>query len=102
EKPNLEVFRALRLGFDVAGTGGTAPAVFNAANEAAVELFLAGRIKFVNITELIELCLNKHNVVANAGLEQLLEADKWARRLVVESVARWGGAQHSPAGRIGR
>ncbi len=88
EKPNLETFRALRLGFDVAGTGGTAPAVFNAANEAAVELFLAGRIKFVNITELIELCLNKHNVVANAGLEQLLEADKWARRLVVESAVR--------------
>lgn len=84
ERPNLETFRALSLGFEVARTGGTAAAVFNAANEAAVQEFLAGRIKFANIVELVEHCLNKHNVKTNVSLEQLLEADGWARREVIE------------------
>jgi len=84
EKPNLETFRALTLGYEVARTGGTAPVVFNAANEAAVEEFLAGRIKFVNIVEIIENCLNKHNVKPTISLEDVLEADAWARREVTE------------------
>ncbi|MHC4529927.1 MAG: hypothetical protein ACYS29_18820 [Planctomycetota bacterium] len=46
--------------------------------------FLAGRIKFVNIVELIEHCLNKHNVKTNVSLEELLAADAWARRQVSE------------------
>ncbi len=86
EKPNLEMFRAISLGFEVARTGGTAAAVFNAANEAAVEEFLSGRIKYINIVELVENCLNKHNVKTAASLEELLEADAWARKEVSESV----------------
>jgi 1-deoxy-D-xylulose-5-phosphate reductoisomerase len=85
EKPKLETFRALSLGYEVARTGGTAAVVFNAANEAAVGEFLAGRIKFVRIIELIEECLNKHNVKRRVTLEELLEADGWARREVVKS-----------------
>jgi 1-deoxy-D-xylulose-5-phosphate reductoisomerase len=88
EKPNLETFRALSLGFEVARTGGTAAAVFNASNEAAVQEFLAGRIKFVNIVELIEHCLNRHNVKKNVSLEELLEADAWARKEVAECLSR--------------
>jgi 1-deoxy-D-xylulose-5-phosphate reductoisomerase len=84
EGPNMETFRALSLGYEVARTGGTAAVVFNAANEAAVEEFLAGRVKFVNIVELIEHCLNKHNVKTTVPLEELLEADAWARREVTE------------------
>jgi 1-deoxy-D-xylulose-5-phosphate reductoisomerase len=84
EKPNPEAFRALSLGYEVARTGGTAPVVFNAANEAAVEEFLAGRIKFVNIIEIIENCLNRHNVKPTVSLEEVLEADAWARREVAE------------------
>jgi 1-deoxy-D-xylulose-5-phosphate reductoisomerase len=84
EKPNLDTFGALALGFDVARTGGTAAVVFNAANEAAVQEFLAGRIKFVNIVELVEHCLNKHDVKTNVSLDELLEADAWARREVIE------------------
>ena len=84
EKPNLQTFRALSLGYEVARTGGTAPVVFNAANEAAVEEFLAGRIKFVNIVEIIENCLNRHNVKPTVSLEDVLEADAWARREVTE------------------
>ena len=82
ERPNTETFRALSLGYEVARTGGTATVVFNAANEAAVGEFLAGRIKFVRIVELIEHCLNKHNVKRRVSLEELLEADGWARREV--------------------
>jgi 1-deoxy-D-xylulose-5-phosphate reductoisomerase len=88
EKPNLEMFRALSLGFEVARTGGTAAVVFNAANEAAVGEFLAGRIKFVSIVELIEHCLNKHEVKRCESIEELLEADAWARREVEISVKR--------------
>jgi len=88
EKPRLETFRALSLGFEVARTGGTAAVVFNAANEAAVQEFLAGRIKFVSIVELIEHCLNKHKVKRDVSLEELLEADAWARREVKISVKR--------------
>ena len=84
EKPNLQTFRALSLGYEVARTGGTAPVVFNAANEAAVEEFLAGRIKFVNIIEIIENCLNRHNVKPTVSLEEVLEVDTWARREVAE------------------
>ena len=84
EEPNLEIFRALSLGYEVARTSGTAAAVFNAANEIAVQEFLAGRIKFGNIVELIEHCLNKHNVRTSVLLEELLEADAWARKEVLE------------------
>jgi 1-deoxy-D-xylulose-5-phosphate reductoisomerase len=84
EGPNLQTFHALTLGYEVALTGGTAPVVFNAANEAAVEEFLAGRIKFVNIVEIIENCLNRHNVKPAICLEDILEADAWARREVTE------------------
>lgn len=86
EKPDLKTFRALPLAYEVARTGGTAAAVFNAANEAAVEEFLAGGIKFVKIVELIEHCLNKHNVKTSASLEELLEADAWARKEVKRKV----------------
>ena len=86
EKPNLEVFRALELGFEVAKTGGTTAIVFNAANEAAVEEFLAGRIKFVNIVELIEHCLNKHDVKKSVSLEELAQADTWARTEVKKTI----------------
>jgi len=84
ESPDFEVFRSLVLGYEVARQGGTAPVVFNAANEAAVELFLDGRIKFVKIIELIEHCLNKHDLRHDICLEELLEVDAWARKEVNE------------------
>jgi 1-deoxy-D-xylulose-5-phosphate reductoisomerase len=88
EKPDLETFRSLPLAYEVARTGGAAAAVFNAANEAAVEEFLAGGIEFVNIIELIEHCLDKHNVITSASLEELFEADAWAREEVRIKVHR--------------
>jgi 1-deoxy-D-xylulose-5-phosphate reductoisomerase len=84
ERPDPRTFRALPLAYEVARAGGTAAAVFNAANEAAVAEFLAGRIRFLQIMELVEHCLNRHNVRSVTGLEELLEADAWARREVRE------------------
>jgi 1-deoxy-D-xylulose-5-phosphate reductoisomerase len=82
EKPDPRTFRALPLAYEVARAGGTAAAVFNAANEAAVAEFLAGRIKFLQITELVEHCLSRHEIRRVACLEELLEADAWARNEV--------------------
>jgi 1-deoxy-D-xylulose-5-phosphate reductoisomerase len=93
ESPNLQTFRGLSLGFEVARIGGTAAAVFNAANEAAVQEFLAGRIRFVNIVELVEHCLNKNTVKKHVSLDELLEADTWARREVRNRVHKFVGAK---------
>jgi len=84
EKPDPQTFRALPLAYEVAKAGGTAAAVFNAANEAAVEEFLAGRIRFLQIMDLVEHCLNRHSVRRTTSLEELLEADAWARRTARE------------------
>jgi 1-deoxy-D-xylulose-5-phosphate reductoisomerase len=86
EKPDPRTFRALPLAYEVARLGGTAAAVFNAANEAAVEQFLAGRLRFVQIMELVEHCLNRHEVRPAAGLEELIEADLWARKEVKDKL----------------
>jgi len=88
EKPDLERFRALALGYEAIKAGRTAPVVFNAANEAAVQEFLAGKIKFVNIVELIEYCLDKHNISNVTSLEDLLQVDTWAREQVAQRTCR--------------
>ncbi len=82
ERPSPETFRALLLAYEVGRVGGTAAVVFNAANEAAVERFRAGEIKFLQIMELVEHCLSNHKVKHTTCLDELLEADAWARREV--------------------
>ena len=86
--PDLTRFRAMALGFEVAKTSGSAPVVFNAANEAAVAAFLAGRIRFGQIVELIDHCLGAHTVQEHLTLEELLEIDTWAWREVAERLGR--------------
>ncbi len=90
EQPEPGTFRALVLAYEVARAGGTAPAVFNAANEAAVEAFLDGRIRFVQIMELIEDCLQTHDVSRATTLEELLQADAWARAQVRRRLGQEG------------
>jgi 1-deoxy-D-xylulose-5-phosphate reductoisomerase len=80
EIPNRSIFRSLDLGFEAARVGGSAPAVLNAANEAAVELFLNGHILLGTIPDLVERCMNAHSVVQNPTLEELMEIDDWARK----------------------
>ncbi len=82
QMPDLDKFRALSIGFEVARTRGSAPVVFNAANEAAVAAFLDGKIRFGRIVELIDECLQAHSVQEHLTLDELLEADARARQEV--------------------
>jgi len=82
EQPDPRRFPALRLAYEVARVRGTAGAVLNAANEAAVAAFTQGRISFPRIAALVEETLAAHNVVPDPSLETLLEADRWAREKV--------------------
>lgn len=82
EKADFKKFRSLTLGYQAANLGGTAAVVLNAANEAAVQEFLAGRIKFGNIVTLIEKCLVEHNYKKDLTLDKILVADAWARDFV--------------------
>lgn len=86
ERPDFEKFRLLELGYEVARAGGAAAAVFSAANEAAVREFMAGRIKFIDIMELVEDCVSKYDVKKDVSLEELLAADAWARGQVKSSI----------------
>jgi 1-deoxy-D-xylulose-5-phosphate reductoisomerase len=83
-EPDAKRFPALKIARQVAKTLGTAPAVFNASNEIAVQAFLDGKIKFTQIVETIEKTLNKHKVVHQTDLDILLEADRWARATAAE------------------
>src|SRR5271168_3669300 len=80
EEPDLERFPALGLARRAGETGGTMPAVLNAANEIAVEAFVNRKINFPQITELVRRTIDAHKAVSHPTLEQILEADSWARR----------------------
>jgi 1-deoxy-D-xylulose-5-phosphate reductoisomerase len=82
EPPDHERFPALRLAYDVVRRGGTLGAVLNAANEAAVEAFLAGSIRLTEISRLVEFTIGSHRLQAQPSLEDLLAADQWARQTV--------------------
>ena len=84
EPPDPARFPALRLAYDVARLGGTAGAVLNAANEAAVAAFAAGLIPFGEISRLVELTIDRHRVrlEQKPSLSDLLDADRWARETV--------------------
>ena len=83
EPPDLQRFGALRLGLEVAAAGGTAGAVLNGANEAAVAAFLDGRIRFSEIVPACRSVLEHHNFDPNPTMEQALEADRRAREEVL-------------------
>jgi len=77
--PRLADFPALNLARRAGETGGTLPAVMNAANEVGVSAFLDRRISFPRIWQLVEEVMNRHASVANPTLDAILEADRWAR-----------------------
>lgn len=79
-QPDHDTFGALKLGFDVAQRGGTAGSAFNAANEAAVARFLAGTLRFLDITPATEQIVAAHPFQAEPTLDTLMEVDQWARQ----------------------
>lgn len=80
EAPDVERFPALSLARRAGEAGGTLPAVFNAANEVAVEAFLNQRINFPQITATVRRVMDVHKNLNHPTLEQILTADAWARR----------------------
>lgn len=80
EPPKRDLFPALELGFEVARRGGTCGAVLNAANEVAVDRFLAGQLNFTDIPAACRAVLDAHNFEPHPSLSELLRLDAWARQ----------------------
>jgi 1-deoxy-D-xylulose-5-phosphate reductoisomerase len=80
EEPDVERFPAINLARRAGEVSGTLPAVFNAANEVAVDAFVNRKINFPQITETVRRVMDAHNVVEHPTLEKILEADAWARQ----------------------
>jgi 1-deoxy-D-xylulose-5-phosphate reductoisomerase len=78
--PRDEAFPALRLARQAGLTGGTLPAVFNAANEVAVDAFIAGDLSFPGIWQLVEATMAAHQTRPASELDAVIESDSWARQ----------------------
>ena len=79
EKPDTNTFKGLAFAYEAGKMGGTMPCTFNAANEVAVAAFLAGRIHFLDIYDIIEQTMMKRECTLAPTLEELFEEDRWAR-----------------------
>lgn len=80
-KPDTERFPCLQLAYDAMKTGGTAPAILNAANEIAVQYFLENKASFLQIPQIIEKVLGQMPIIDNPDIHQIDEADNEARNL---------------------
>ena len=89
EPPDYEQFPCLLMAYRSLEAGGTAPAVLNAANEVAVDLFMKGAIKFSEIPVLIDTALQLHTIKHKPSLEDHLEADRWARNVTQQKVQHY-------------
>lgn len=85
EKPDMETFRCLKLAYDAGKTGGTLPAILNAANEAAVELFLNKKIKFLDISRIIEECMLKFSYKQDFEIEEIVLLDKTVKEYIYKT-----------------
>ncbi len=79
EKPDYDTFKGLSLAFRAARTGGSLPTVFNAADEVAVQRFLKGEIKYLEIADEIEKAMDNHKLIENPTLDEIIEVEKAVR-----------------------
>ncbi len=86
EKMDYNRYYALKLAIDAGRAGGTMTTVLNAANEAAVGLFLQEKIKFLEIDELIEKAMQEHQIIQNPDLDTILHVDQETRRRIYDIV----------------
>jgi 1-deoxy-D-xylulose-5-phosphate reductoisomerase len=86
QKPDADKFPLLKAAYRVAESGGTAPAVFNAANEIVVNAFLKDIISFNKISDIIINTVDKHEAVLSPNFDQLVEADRWGREYALELI----------------
>ncbi len=87
EPPDLKKFPCLGYAYEALKTGGTMPAVLNAANEIAVGAYLSGRIGFLEIARLIRKTMDGHVPQAVKSLEDVLEADRWGRERALKAIS---------------
>lgn len=88
QAPDRDKFPCLQYAYEAGKTGGTMPAVLNAANEIAVEAFLGGKIKFPDIGEVSRKVMGEHHPLDELSLDKIMEADRWARRQAEATVKR--------------
>lgn len=88
EKPDLEVFRSLKMAYEAGKQGGTAGTAFNAANEEAIRAFIAGRISFLSIYDVVEETLSRFSSREIRSYEDIMEADRLARALAESEIRR--------------
>jgi 1-deoxy-D-xylulose-5-phosphate reductoisomerase len=88
EPPDLDAFPCLGLAYEAGRAGELAPAVLNAANEAAVEAFLAGRIAWVAIPDVLNAVLSRHDGGRADGVDAVIDADRWARQAAQREIER--------------
>ena len=97
-------FRCAFLAIEAGRRGGSYPAALNAANEAAVQLFLNGLVRFDQIAEIVEAVLDRHVPIREPALDAVLETDRWAReaahRLAPVSVRQAGSGQSAASGAL--
>lgn len=82
ERPDMNTFTGLKLALRAAAEGGSVPTVFNAANEKAVSLFLNRKIRFLQIPEIIEMCMDAHKKKENPDVEEILSAEQETYELI--------------------
>lgn len=86
EEPDYEKFRCLKIAKEVAREDSTLACVLNAANEVIVQSFLNGSLRFITIPDYIKRVLDRHSARSNPTLDDILEADSWARKEAVALV----------------
>ena len=82
ENPDTDNFIGLKLAYEAGRIGGSMPTVFNAANEKAVAKFLDRKIGFLEITDIIQYCMENHKVKENPSVSEILEIEQWAYELI--------------------
>jgi 1-deoxy-D-xylulose-5-phosphate reductoisomerase len=91
EKPDLKNFRNLALAYDALGRGGNMPCIMNAANEIVVESFLNDQIRFIEMPDIIEKCMQSVSFIQKPNYDDLVNTDKEARIITKEKIRNNGG-----------
>ena len=76
ERPDMETFYGLKLAYEAGRRGGSLPTVFNAANERAVAMFLDRKIRYLQIPEIIQACMEQHRNISEPTVEEILKTEQ--------------------------
>jgi len=89
EQPDYKTFRNLQIAFEALKKGGNSPCILNAANEIAVQKFLEDRIGFLEMSDIVENCMNKVSYISSPKIEDYVNTDKETRILALELISGW-------------